>query len=129
MYPVAHEASGLIPGDAATLPPADEGEESDLDPICREGNLVDLAEAGSTEGGRSLENEVFEFLCEFANGLNRSLVNSNNSDHIASIAEAYRSLRNRDSETMNSANNRTRSSSVDAAASFFANTSCRSIAA
>ncbi len=128
MYPVNHEASGLIPGDAATLP-ADEGVESDFDPICREGNLDDLADVGSTEVGRSLENEVFEFLCEFANGLNRSLVSSNSSDPIASIAEAYRSLRNRDSETINSANSRTRSSSVDAAASFFANTSCRSIAA
>jgi hypothetical protein len=62
------------------------------------------------------------------NGLNKSLVNSNISEPMAEIAEAYFSLRNRDSETINSAKMRTRSSSVSAAASFFANSLCRCIA-
>lgn len=55
-------------------------------------------------------------------------MSSSNSEPMASIADAYLSLLKRDSETINSANNRTRSSSVLAVASFCANNAWRLIA-
>lgn len=74
-------------------------------------------------GVHSLDREFVESLRELLYGKNRSRVNSSNSEPINPIASEYLSRRNRDSETMNSANNLTRSPSVAAAASFRANVS------
>jgi hypothetical protein len=62
-------------------------------------------------------------------GRKRSRVRSNISEPMTPIAWAYRSLLSRDSLTMKSANKRTRSASLSAAASLLANARKRSMAA
>lgn len=95
------------------MPDAEEGVESECGPVCSVGRFrVDL------RSPFMLAYEFAGFLCESEYGLKRSRVNSNNSEPMASIADAYRSRRIRDSDTMNSANRRMRSSSLDAEASF-----------
>jgi hypothetical protein len=71
-------------------------------------------------GVQALDWDVLDSLRGVLYGRKRSRVNSRISDPIASIAPAYLSLRRRDSVTINSANIRTRSSLLVAAASFWA---------
>ncbi len=91
----------------------------DLDP--EGGGPGDLGPPVDDSGVQPLERDTFDSLRGLLNGLKRSRVNSRISDPISSIAVAYLSRRKRDSVTMKSANIRTRSLSVDAAASFWAN--------
>ncbi len=104
IYPVHQVLSGLPPATGDTILPALEGVESELGPVCSAGRFFfDLCP--------TLPPDVLLFsVPEY--GRNRSLVNSKISDPMPSMAPEYLSRLILDSDTINSAKRRTRSSSV-----------------
>lgn len=93
-------------------------------------DLCDLISRPVDDSGvHPLVRDTVDSRRELLYGRKRSRVSSRISDPMESMAEAYLSLRIRDSDTIKSANMRTRSPSVAAAASFCENVWCRSTAA
>lgn len=133
LYWFHHVVSGAAnAGDAGTDP--DDGSDCNWGLSCCVLAMIellcDLLPGPVDESGvQPLVRDTVDSRRELLYGRKRSRVSSKISEPMPSIAEAYLSLRIRDSVTMNSANIRTRSPSVAAAASFCENAWCRSMAA